>query len=103
MALIVLEYSYEGVVSKGRGSNEALIGCICVTTGSPFQSGQNRPEGQMVREILTTATESSVAVHTAVWESQSTGSKTEQSVAAQVQTTFVGFGEGIGHLLVSIT
>ena len=29
MTLIVLEYSYEGVVSKSRGGDEALVSCVC--------------------------------------------------------------------------
>ena len=29
MTLIVLEYSYEGVVAEGRGCNEALVCCVC--------------------------------------------------------------------------
>ena len=29
MALIVFKYSYEGVVSEGRGSDKVLVGCIC--------------------------------------------------------------------------
>ena len=29
MTLIVLEYSYEGVVTKGRGGDEALVCCVC--------------------------------------------------------------------------
>ena len=29
MTLIVLEYSYEGVVAEGGGGDETLVGCIC--------------------------------------------------------------------------
>ena len=29
MALVVLEYSYEGVVTEGRSGDESLVGCVC--------------------------------------------------------------------------
>ena len=29
MTLVVPEYSYEGVVSEGGGSDELLVGCVC--------------------------------------------------------------------------
>ena len=29
MTLVVLEYSYEGVVTKGGGGDEPLVGCVC--------------------------------------------------------------------------
>ena len=29
MTLVVLEYSYEGVVSEGGGGDETLVGCVC--------------------------------------------------------------------------
>ena len=29
MTLIVLEYSYEGVVAKGGGGDETLVCCVC--------------------------------------------------------------------------
>ena len=29
MALVVLKYSYEGVVVKSGGSDEVLVGCVC--------------------------------------------------------------------------
>ena len=29
MTLIVLEYSYEGVVMEGGGGDETLVGCVC--------------------------------------------------------------------------
>ena len=29
MTLVVLEYSYEGVVAEGEGGDEALVGCVC--------------------------------------------------------------------------
>ena len=29
VTLIVLKYSYEGVVAEGRGGDETLVGCIC--------------------------------------------------------------------------
>ena len=29
MTLIVLEYSYEGVVTEGGSGDESLVGCIC--------------------------------------------------------------------------
>ena len=57
-----------------------------------------------------------MAVHTAVRESRSTGNKTEQAReegntsdreqqrnSCPSQTTSVGFGQGIGHLPVSVT
>ena len=27
--MIVLEYSYEGIVSEGGGGDESLVGCVC--------------------------------------------------------------------------
>ena len=57
-----------------------------------------------------------MAVRTAAWESQSAGIKTKQAreeedVSDREQqrnscpsrTTSVGFGQGVGHLLVSVT
>ena len=29
MTLVVLEYSYEGVVAECGGGNEVLVGCVC--------------------------------------------------------------------------
>ena len=29
MTLIVLEYSYEGVVTEGGSGDESLVGCVC--------------------------------------------------------------------------
>ena len=29
VSLIVLEYMYKGVLAEGRGSDKALVGCIC--------------------------------------------------------------------------
>ena len=87
-----------------------------VTTGSPCRSGDRtenvwRSEGSWLQR-----TEGSVAVHTAVQESWSAGIKTEQSWeegdapnweqqrdSCPSRTTSVGFGQGIGHLPVSVT
>ena len=57
-----------------------------------------------------------MAAHTAAWESQSIGNKTEQAReegdvpdweqqknSCPSWTTSVGFGQGIGHLPVSVT
>ena len=29
VTLVVLEYSYEGVVTEGRSSDETLVSCVC--------------------------------------------------------------------------
>ena len=29
VSLVVLEYSYEGVVTEGGGGDESLVGCVC--------------------------------------------------------------------------
>ena len=89
---------------------------LTVTTSSPCRSGQRTETVQRSKGSWLQRTKSSVAAHTAAWESQSAGIRTEQAreegdasnweqqrKSCSSQTTSVGFGQGVGHLPVSIT
>ena len=87
-----------------------------VTAGSPRRSGQRTEVVRRSERSQLQRTESSVAVHTAARESRSAGIKTEQAReegdapdreqqrdSCPSQATSVGFGQGVGHLPVSVT
>ena len=87
-----------------------------VTTGSPRRSGQRTEVVRRSERSRLQRTESSVAAHTAARESRSAGIKTEQAReegdapdreqqrdSCRSWATSVGFGQGVGHLPVSIT
>ena len=85
-------------------------------TGSPRRLEDGTKMVQRLEGSWLQRTEGSVTVHTAAQESQSAGNKTEQAReegdasdreqqrnSCPSQTTSVRFGQGIGHLPVSIT
>ena len=89
---------------------------ITVTTSSPHWLGTEQRTVQRSGGSWLQRTKSSVAVHTAAQESRSIGNKTKQAQeegdvsdweqqrnSCPSQMTSVGFGQGIGHLPVSIT
>ena len=87
-----------------------------VTTGSPRRSGRRTEVVQGSERSWLQHTESSVAAYTAARESRSAGNKTEQAReegdvpdreqqrdSCPSRATSVGFGQGVGHLPVSVT
>ena len=86
-----------------------------VTTSSPCQLGTEQRMVRRSERSWLQHTKSLVAAHTAVRESQSAGNKTEQTQkegnmsdweqqrnSCLSWTTSVGFGQGVGHLPVSV-
>ena len=87
-----------------------------VMTSSPHQSGTEQRTVRRSEGFWLQHTKSSVAAHTAARERQSAGNKTEQTQeegdtpdweqqrgSYPSWATSVGFGQGVGHLPVSIT